>query len=166
MRKRLITPQTENASATESPSDSSYNEQDWLDLDSLTEVELTSEDSDHPIESALIAGSDHGWRAAQSGEQAIRLFFTEPQAIKHIRLLFHESARERTQQFTLRWSDDGGQTYHEIVRQQYNFNPSDSTRELEDYQVELDRVTTLELKMIPDISGGDAIASLEQLQLA
>jgi len=157
MRKRMITPQTE------SPSD---REQDWLDLDSLTEVELTSEDSEHPIESALIAGSEHGWQAAQSGDQTIRLIFTQAQTIKHIRLLFHESARERTQQFTLRWSDDGGQTYHEIVRQQYNFNPSDSTRELEDYQVELHRVTTLELKIIPDISGGDAIASLEQLQLA
>jgi len=80
--------------------------------------------------------------------------------------LFRESSSERTQQFTLRWSNDGGQTYQEIVRQQYNFNPSDSTRELEDYQVSLDRVTTLEINIIPDIGGGDAIASLEQLQLA
>jgi len=157
MRKRMITPQTESTSDRE---------QDWRDLDSLTEVELSSEDNEHPIESALIPGSEHGWRSTQTGEQTIRLIFTPPQTIKHIRLLFRESSSERTQQFTLRWSNDGGQTYQEIVRQQYNFNPSDSTRELEDYQVSLDRVTTLEINIIPDIGGGDAIASLEQLQLA
>lgn len=157
MRKRMITPVTENPSAQE---------QDWLDLQKLAEVELTSEDSGHPIESALIPGSEHGWRAAQSGEQTIRLIFTQAQTIKHIRVLFQEAARERTQQFTLRWSGDGGQTYHEMVRQQYNFNPSDSTREIEDYEVDLNAVTTLELNIIPDISGSDAIASLRQLQLA
>lgn len=157
MRKRMITPITENPSAPE---------QDWLDLETLAEVEFTSEDSEHPIESALLPGSEHGWRAAQSGEQTIRLLFTQAQTIKHIRVLFQEAVRERTQQFTLRWSDDGGQTYHEIIRQQYNFNSSDSSREVEDYEVELNAVTNLELNIIPDISGSDAIASLRQLQLA
>jgi hypothetical protein len=82
-----------------------------------------------------------------------------------MRLLFQEEERERTQQFVLRWSSDRGQSYREIVRQQYNFSPPSTTRELEDLTVELDGLTTLELNIIPDISGGLACASLNQLRL-
>ncbi len=157
MRKRMIKQQTAPHSGQEL---------NWLNLENLTEVELTSEDDEHPIESALIPGSDHGWRAAQAGEQTIQLIFLQPQVIRHIRLLFHENSMQRTQQFTLRWSGDSGDTYEEIVRQQYNFNPSDATEEIEDYQLHLDGVTSIELSIIPDISGGDAVATLKQLQLA
>jgi len=72
---------------------------------------------------------------------------------------------QRTQEFVLRWSPDGGATYHDIARQQYNFN-SHATREQEDYSVELDGVTVLELNIIPDISGGDARASLAEWCIA
>ena len=80
--------------------------------------------------------------------------------------MFQEDERERTQEFVLRWSPDGGQTYQEIVRQQYNFSPPGSAREVEDYAVDLKEVTALELKIVPDISGGSARASLAQLRLA
>jgi hypothetical protein len=73
---------------------------------------------------------------------------------------------QRTQQFVLRWSSNGGRSYREIVRQQYNFSPPGTTREREDYAVDLDGVTTLELNIVPDISGGPARASLAQLRLA
>jgi hypothetical protein len=53
-----------------------------------------------------------------------------------------------------------------LVRQQYNFSPPATTREVEDYTVNLDRVTALELSIVPDISGGEARASLARLQLA
>ena len=66
----------------------------------------------------------------------------------------------------LRWSPDGGQSYREIVRQQYNFSPPAVTREFEDYAVDLAGVTTLELRIVPDVSGGDARASLAQLRIA
>jgi len=38
--------------------------------------------------------------------------------------------------------------------------------ELEDYVVDLDGLTMLELSIIPDISGGETRASLAQLRLA
>ena len=38
-------------------------------------------------------------------------------------------------------------------------------REVENYDVDLDGVTVLELKIVPDISGGSAQASLAQLRL-
>ena len=40
-----------------------------------------------------------------------------------------------------------------------------SMREIEDYAVELDGVTVLELKIVPDTSGGQARASLMGLRL-
>jgi hypothetical protein len=49
------------------PRDVSAAEQGWLDLELMTQVEITSEDVDYPIESALIPGTDLGWRAAQQG---------------------------------------------------------------------------------------------------
>ena len=80
--------------------------------------------------------------------------------------MFHEGEQERTQEFVLRWSPDGGQSYREIVRQQYNFSPPGATREVEDYEINLEGVTALELEIVPDISGGPASASLVQLRLA
>jgi len=138
----------------------------WLNLEALADVEVTSEDAAHPIESALIPGDGSGWRAEQPGQQTVRLLFHEPQRIKRMNLVFQENDRERTQQFVLRWLSDTGQFYREIVRQQYNFSPPDTTSEVEDFSVELDGVTALELSIVPDISGGSARASLNQLRLA
>jgi hypothetical protein len=52
------------------------------------------------------------------------------------------------------------------LRQQYNFSPPGETREVENYEVDLDGVTALELKIVPDISGGSARASLTKLRVA
>lgn len=141
-------------------------EQIWLDLEQLAQVELTSEDADHPIESALLLGASPGWRAQQPGKQTIRLLFDNPCTIKRIYLVFQENKLARTQEFVLRWSSDSGASYQEIVRQQFNFSPPNVSRELEDYTVELDGLTILELSITPDISRGDTLASLTQLRLA
>ena len=157
MRKRIIK-QIQPDSATVDP--------EWLNLAEIAEVEITSEDAAHPVESALLPGGTSGWRAANPGMQTIRLLFAKPQALRQIRLNFEEAYFERTQEYVLRWSPDGGQSYQEIVRQQWNFSPPDTTIEMEDYHVDLPAVTVLEVSITPDISGGKALASLEQLRLA
>jgi hypothetical protein len=73
----------------------------WLDVSAIARVEVTSEDSQYPIESAFAEGDQRGWRAAERGKQTIRLFFDEPQRIRRIWLRFIELHGERTQQFTL-----------------------------------------------------------------
>jgi len=138
----------------------------WLDVQRLAQVELTSEDAAYPIEAALIPSAGSGWRAAQAGEQTIRLQFDEFQRVRRIQLVFQEDQQARTQEFVLRWSPDGGQSYREIVRQQYNFSPPGVTHEFEDYAVDLAGVAALELRIVPDISGGEARASLAQLRIA
>jgi hypothetical protein len=51
-----------------------------------------------------------------------------------------------TQEFTLRWSQAGG-PFREIVRQQWHFSPHGSTIEVEDYQIDLERASVLELTL-------------------
>jgi hypothetical protein len=138
--------------------------QQWLNVEYLAQVEVSSEDKAHPIESALTSAG-RGWRAGQPGQQTIRLLFDEPQRVRHIRVGFQEDEHQRTQEFVLSWSADGGQSYQEIVRQQYNFSPPGTTSESEDYDVQLDQMTALELTIVPDISGAPVCASLAQLRL-
>jgi hypothetical protein len=138
----------------------------WLDVEKFVQVDVTSEDTGHLIEAALIEDAGARWRARYPGRQMIRLRFDKPKKLSRIRLVFDEDELERTQEFVLRWSQDGGVSYWEIVRKQYSFSPPDNARELEDYVVELDGLTILELDIIPDMSGGGALASLSQLRLA
>jgi len=76
MRKRIIRQSTQEVSPTDQP---------CLEVERLAQVEITSEDYDYPIESALLSGTGSGWRAARPGEQTIRLLFNEPLRLKRIR---------------------------------------------------------------------------------
>ena len=157
MRKRIITTDKNN---TPTPDGA------WLDLEEIAEVEISSEDIAYPIESALLVDQSSGWRAAEPGKQVIRLMFTQPQKLTRIWLSFAEANAERTQEFKIRCSLDNGLSFQEIVRQQWNFSPSGTTSETEDYSVELPAVTGFELCIIPDINNRKAFASLAQLRLA
>jgi hypothetical protein len=156
MQKRLV-------GAAEQPA---VTEENWLDLDAMAAVELTSEDPACPVEGALLPNGRSGWRAAEPGSQSIRLLFHQPQRLRRILLRFEEPAAERTQEFALRWSPDGGRSSRDIVRQQYTFSPSGSTSEVEDLNVDLPSVTALELTIIPDQGRGQAFASLAEWRLA
>jgi hypothetical protein len=157
MRKRLI---------TSSPQAGTPHDEGWLDLDRIAVVEVTSEEKEYPVEAALVAGEMRGWRAAESGTQTIRLLFDKPQRLARISVVFEETEMQRTQEFVLRWSPDGGRSFREIVRQQWNFSPPETIREVEEFQVELSDVTVLELVIVPDISRGSARASLKRLRVS
>jgi len=157
MRKRIITKDTQGIT----PPD-----EYWLDLENSAQAELTSEDVSHPIESALKPGLGSGWRASEPGQQTVRLLLDKPSRVKRVYLVFREDEQQRTQEFLLRWSSDGGRSFREIVRQQYNFSPPNKTREIEDYEVDLVGLTVLEISISPDISGGCAHASIAELRLA
>jgi hypothetical protein len=138
----------------------------WMDLGQIATVEVTSEDPSFPIESVFNSSSGPGWRASQKGEQQIRLIFDQAVAVHRIQLHFLEPTRDRLQEFTVRWSAaDGGQP-KEIVRQQWNFSPAGSTSELEDYEVNLDGVSTVELVIKPDLTHNEALATLAAWRVA
>ena len=60
MRKRII-PSVQKGT--------SHPDEELLDLERLAQVEITSEDVAHPIESALLPGRGTEWRATTPGEQ-------------------------------------------------------------------------------------------------
>jgi hypothetical protein len=140
-------------------------EASWIDVRTIARVEVTSEDHRYPIESAFDETDKRGWRAAERGKQTIRLYFDEPQRIRRIWLRFIELDAERTQQFTLHWSKDKTDPLRPLFQQQWNFSPSGSTSQTEDYKVDLDGVWMLQLVIDPDISSGPAVASLATWRL-
>jgi hypothetical protein len=159
MRKSIITPNAATAAPIEAL---------WRDLERIARVEITSEAADFPIEHALGKAATAGWRAAETGPQVIRLHFDEPIAIRRIQLHFVEREAQRSQEFAL--FAGSGKELREVARQQWNFSPSGTTEEIEDYTVELSGVTALELRIDPDRSHDPKLsqnyASLQSLKLA
>jgi hypothetical protein len=156
MRKRILPVEA---------GDSLSVEPDWLGIESAAQAEVSSEHPDCPLESALGVSNGSGWQTAMPGAQTIRLLFDHPIRVRRIHLVFEERKQERTQEFVPRWSVDGGKTYQQIVRQQYHFHPF-ATKEIEDYNVNLNNLTTVELQIIPEIRSGNAHASLRRFQIA
>jgi hypothetical protein len=142
--------------------------EEWLDLDAIARVEITSEDVSFPIEDALGKTATTGWRAAQTGPQLIRLHFDEPRNIKRVRLYFIDREAERSQEFAVYAGSSA--ELREVVRQQWGFSPHGATEEIEDYTVDLHGVTTLELRIDPDRSHdpkqSQSYASLQSMKLA
>jgi len=157
MRKHII-----NATEPNRPGTS----EEWLNLEEIARVEVSSEDPKYPIESAFRREESIGWRAGQPGEQTIRLLFDEPKDLRRIWLRFSEPQVERTQQFALRWADSQTGPFREIVRQQWNFNPRSSTIEVEDYKVDLHHVLALELIIDPDLGKNQAFVALADWRIA
>ena len=96
MRKGVIDPVTMHPQQRSEP--------EWLGLEQMAQVEVTSEDPNFAIESALASGKGPGWRAAEKGKQLIRIIFDKPRPLRRIRLEFSETEIERTQEFTLQWA--------------------------------------------------------------
>lgn len=157
MRKQLLNPE---------PAAPATAQEDWLDLERIAQAQVSSESPECPVEGALLPGRSEGWRAGEPGAQTLRLVFDQAQRLSRIALRFDEAAATRTQEFVLRWLPQGQQSWRDIVRQQFNFSPPDTVREIEDYRVKLEDVAALELVIVPEIGGGSNRASLSQLRLA
>jgi len=136
---------------------------EWWDLaERVAEVAVTSEDPDHPVDRMLAGGPE--WRAAEPGEQTMRVTFDEPRNVSRIFLRFVEKKLERTQELGIQWSGEDGKSFHHLLRQQWNFSPHGSTEEVEDCHVKLSAVSAIELTIRP--GRPDAIASLAEFKLA
>jgi hypothetical protein len=152
---------------SESPQNHSPGSQEkWLNVEQVATAEMSSEDPQFPIEFAFNRSSDDGWRAAEPGQQTVRLIFDQPQDLHRIRLVFAESTMERTQEFSLRWSPSRTGSLIDIIRQRWNFSPSGSTVEVEDYKVDLSKALVLELSIQPDLDKNLAVASIQDWRLA
>lgn len=139
-----------------------------LDVQTIATVLVSSEEPDHPIENAFDNRRGPGgsrWIAAESGEQTLILAFDRPQAIRRISLEIEEPQTSRTQEIDLSVSQDGGHSYRELLRQEYNFSSPGTTFEREEWSVNAGQVTHLRLRIKPDKSGKPSRATLTSLVL-
>ena len=156
MRKSVLAPT--HAPESRPPLDA------WLDLEHLASLEISSEDPAHPFEDALRGEETEGWHASDPGRQTITLKFDQPRPLRRIRLEFREPRVERTQEFAVSVVTAGQK--RQVARQQWNFSPSGSTVEIEDFDVSLPEVSVLELTIDPGRGDPQAYASLQSLALA
>src|SRR3954466_4829395 len=139
-----------------------------IDIAAVATVLVTSEDPGHPGDHAFDQQRGPGgsrWVAGEPGEQTLILAFDAPQTICRILLEVEEPGVARTQELQLAVSGDGGQTYRELVRQEFNFSPPGTTFEREDWAVAAERVTHLRLLIKPDKGGKPCRATLTSLTL-
>ncbi len=135
---------------------------------SLATVQASSEAVGHPI--SLVFGEAYGpgafhWRAAERGDQTVTVAFYQPAMIDRVIMDIEECDETRTQEVQLASSKDGGVTYRELVRQEFNFSPDGTTWEHEDWAVRQDQVTHLRLVIKPDKRRTDVFATLTSLVL-
>ena len=139
-----------------------------IEIAAVATVQVTSEAPDHPID---LAFDDHRgpggtrWIAGKSGEQTVTLLFDAPQTINQILLEVEEPEVSRTQELQFSLSCDGGRTYRELLRQEFNFSPTRSTFEREKWTVSAQGVTHLRLVIKPDKGGKPSRATLTSLVL-
>lgn len=141
---------------------------DELDIPALATAVLTSESADHPIENIFDDRRGPGgtrWIAETPGEQSLTLAFDRPQNLHRVELEVEELDETRTQELELLLSQDGGQGYRHILRQEFNFSPG-STFEREVWTVNATGVTHFRLRIKPDKGGRPCRATLTSLVLA
>jgi len=139
-----------------------------LDVAGIATALVSSEAVEHPIEHAFDAQRGPGgsrWVAGRDGEQSLILKFDTPQTIRQITLEVEETEVSRTQELQLAVSADNGQTYRELVRQEFTFSPPHTGFEREEWRVDAQGVTHLRLWIKPDKSGRPCRASLTSLAL-
>ena len=141
---------------------------DEIDIAALAVVQVTSEAPEHPVDHAFDAHRGPGgsrWVAGEPGEQMLILAFDAPQTIRRILLEVEEPGAARTQELQLAVSGDSGQTYRELLRQEFNFSPPGTTFEREDRAVTAQGVTHLRVWIKPDKGGKPCRATLTSLVL-
>jgi len=139
-----------------------------LPLLSLAEVQASSETEEHPILQAFDEGRGPGatyWKAGDPGEQTITVTFREPCTLTQVTMEVEEREVARTQEVQLSLSTDGGRTYRELVRQEFNFSPDGATWEKETWHIPQDQVTNVRLVIKPHKGRADCYATLTSLGL-
>jgi len=139
-----------------------------LDVASMATVLVTSEADGHPVEHTFDNQRGPGgtcWRAATDGDQTLILAFDQPQSIREVALEVEETGLSRTQELTLAVSTDGGQNYRELLRQEFNFSPPQTTFERETWQTKVDGITHLRLWVKPDKGNRPCRATVTSLSV-
>ena len=149
-------------------SSATYPEREIAVLATATVV-ASSEVQGHPVSQIFDENRGPGgtqWIAGEPGDQTLNIAFHKPVTIRRITVEIEEREVARTQELQVSISSDGGQTYRELQRQEFNFSPDGATWQCEDWAVMASHVTHLRLFIRPDKGRQDVFAKLTSLVLA
>jgi hypothetical protein len=136
------------------------------DIAAIATVLVTSEMAEYPVDNAFDDHRGPGgsrWVAGEPGDQTLIVAFDTAQRLAQIHLEVEEREVNRVQELQVAISRDGGQTYREVLRQEYTFSPDGATFEREDWQVSAEGVTHLRLMIRPDKGGRPCRATITSL---
>ena len=139
---------------------------DVMDIPALATVFVTSEAPGHPVDHLFDASGGPGgtrWIAGADGEQTLVLAFDAPQTIRAIGIEAEEPGATRTNVLVVSLSGDGGRTYQERIRQEFNFSQPGTTFEREEWAVPAERITHVRVVIQPDKGHAPHRATLTSL---
>lgn len=131
----------------------------WLDLDVLADVTITAGGQ-------RVARGAGLWSADCPGEQTIDVRFRHPTNVSRLRIVSREGERSRTERMTIWASLRRGEQHREVLRRQFDFSPWGATEHVEEYDLELEDVSALQVRIIPSIDGQRAVARVSELHIA
>lgn len=140
-------------------SDSAAPAVEWLDLETRASVTITARGE-------RLARARSLWSAACPGEQMIEIRFHHPTPVRRLRVITTEAEQSRTQEMTVSVSLHRGERHHHVLRQQFNFSPDGATEDVEEYTLELEGVSVIQLRIVPSIDGRPATARVSELRVA
>ncbi len=131
----------------------------WTDIDQVARSTIVSRGGRR---SRVTFGS---WSAEQPGEHTIDIEFYAPVTLRRLRVVFEETAMARTQELTVWVTLHRGEPHREIVRRTCTFDPLASTHAVEDHGCEVEQVSSIQLRIVPDTDGRPRRARIRTLQL-
>ena len=60
----------------------------------------------------------------------------------------------------------GGERHREVLRQQCNFSRDGAREQVEEYALQIEDVSTIQLRIVPSIDGRPAVAHVSELRVA
>ncbi len=130
----------------------------WLDLIVLAAVTIS-------VGGQRFSQSAGTWSADCPGEQLIDIRFRRPTTLSRVRVVSREAEQSRTQEMTIWASLRRGERHREVVRLQFTFSPA-RTEHVEEYVLQLEDVSALQVRIVPSIEGRRATARVNELQVA
>jgi len=139
---------------------------EWLNLEQVAKVEVTSEDPSFPIDYALASENGPGWRAADKGKQIIRIISISRHRFAGLSLSFRKLklSEPRNSLFDGRLRK-AGRPQRSFASNGLLVRMARRSRSRE-YQVNLNNVCALELAVKPDLTPGNVIATLARWRVA
>lgn len=131
----------------------------WLDLGVVADVGIVAG-------GRSVTRAPGFWSAECEGEQLIEIRFHRRMPVRRVRVVSSDAEQSRTQEMTIWVSLRGGEQHREVLRQQFTFSPGGATQEVEEYGLQLEEVSRIQLRIVPNVDGRPAVARVTELRVA